>query len=195
MRATPRIQHALSRAVVLHDGQYRKDSATPYIVHPISVAMILGEYTDDEDVIVAALLHDVLEDVAGYYEHDMREEFGDRVTDIVKGVTEPKDPNKPRSERLPWREIKERYLKNLENAPIESVMVAAADKIHNLRSFIEIIEQEGERTWEIFNSTPEERIWYFEKVIAVITDRLSGGLVRHLQENFSSFQLAIATTE
>ncbi|MEX1027165.1 MAG: HD domain-containing protein [Candidatus Paceibacterota bacterium] len=192
MIITPLVQQALNRATLLHDGQYRKDDTMPYIVHPVSVALILSQYTDDDEVLAAALLHDVLEDVAGYREQDMRDEFGDRVTDIVRGVTEPKDPNKPAAERLPWRELKERYMENLRTAPEESVLVAAADKIHNLQSFVETIEREGARTWEIFHSTAEERLWYFEQVLAIVADRLEGGLVERFRASHQRFCEAVA---
>ncbi|MEX1087550.1 MAG: hypothetical protein WEC58_03410, partial [Candidatus Paceibacterota bacterium] len=120
-------------------------------------------------------------------------EFGDTITDIVKGVTEPKDPNKDVSEQLPWREIKEKYMENLRTAPSGSVMVAAADKIHNLESFISLIEREGKNTWKIFNSAPEERIWYFDQVLAIVADRVENELVDKFRELNIQFQEAIAT--
>ncbi|MFA5828390.1 MAG: HD domain-containing protein [Candidatus Shapirobacteria bacterium] len=65
MILSPKIRKALRLAAVQHDGQYRKDGVTPFIIHPIEVAMIVSEYTDNEDIISAALLHDVLEDTRG----------------------------------------------------------------------------------------------------------------------------------
>ncbi|MEK7182016.1 MAG: HD domain-containing protein, partial [Patescibacteria group bacterium] len=63
MFLTPQIDKAIQRATVLHHGQERKGTGAPYIVHPYAVAFLLAHYTDDEDVIIAGLLHDVLEDV------------------------------------------------------------------------------------------------------------------------------------
>lgn len=90
------ILKTIERAAELHKNQFRKgDSNIPYISHPYSVAFILAQYTNDENVIVASLLHDVLEDVPGYYRADMITEFGEVVTSYVEEVSEQKDPNIP----------------------------------------------------------------------------------------------------
>ena len=80
---------ALELVAVLFRNEQRLLSGLPYIVHLVGVSYIVGRATDDEDVIVAALLHDVLEDISPdrYSESDMRRDFGDRITDIVKTVS------------------------------------------------------------------------------------------------------------
>ena len=76
---TSHIQKAINKAADLHRGQIRKGDGLPYIVHPFSVALILLKYTNDEDIIAAGLLHDVLEDVEGYEYEDLKRNFTKKI--------------------------------------------------------------------------------------------------------------------
>ena len=166
MKLTPKIQQAINSASYLHSGQARKgDDSLPYISHPFSVAWILSNYTDDEDIIVSGLLHDVLEDVKDYYYPDMVRDFGERVAQIVKGVSEDKDPNIESDNKATWEERKTKYLNGLEHDSEESLMVCAADKIHNLQSMIDDYQEKGEGLWEIFNSSKEKKFWFYGEVL------------------------------
>lgn len=139
MKLTTKIQKAINVAAQLHLGQVRKsEDRLPYIVHPFAVAWILSDYTKDEEVIMAALLHDVLEDVEGYYFADLVRDFGEKVAAIVKGVSEEKDPIDHVGSASTWLVRKNGYLLNLETAPIESLLVSAADKINNLHTMIDL---------------------------------------------------------
>ncbi len=170
MKLTPKIQKAINIATKLHQGQMRKAGELPYIVHPFSVAWILSEYTDDEDVIAAAFLHDVLEDVPGYYAEDMTRDFGERVTKIVQGVSEDKDPNT--EEEAPWLERKEKYLIRLNAAGDESVMISAADKIHNLTAMYDAYKEIGPALWDRFNAPSDKKIWFYKEVFKIVERRL-----------------------
>jgi (p)ppGpp synthase/HD superfamily hydrolase len=172
MKLTGSIRKAINFSAQKHFGQTRKNGETPYIVHPFSVAWILSEYTDDEDVIVAGLLHDILEDVKGCYYQDLVDNFGERVALIVKGVTEEKDPNVDYSKATGWLECKQKYLENLKRAGIESVLVAAADKIDNLRSMAYDYQKMGEKFWEKFSSPLEKMIWFKGEVANIVKQRL-----------------------
>lgn len=134
MKLTPKIQKAIYKASVLHKGQKRKVEDLPFVTHLFSVAFILSNYTDNENIIVAGLLHDALEDVKAYYFKDLEKDFGERVTKIVKEVSEDKDPNIEENKKATWQRRKEGYLSHLKNASYEAMMVCCADKIHNLRS-------------------------------------------------------------
>lgn len=120
---TPTIDRALAVAARCHAGQTRKDDPTPYIAHPVAVAMIVSDFTDDEDVVVAALLHDVLEDVppSVFSADDMTAGFGPRVTELVRGVSEAKTAGE---ETPPWRVRKEGYLARLAEAPPECLLIS-----------------------------------------------------------------------
>lgn len=155
MLLNPRIQKAIYIATHQHRDQKRKIKDLPYIVHPFSVAWLLSEYTNDEDTICAALLHDVIEDTEGYSFENMETDFGKKVVQIVKDVTEDKS--------LPWQERKEKYIDHLKNALPESLILCAADKVHNLASLSGEIEEKGSLDWSKFRSY-EETMWYYESV-------------------------------
>lgn len=164
MLLNPRIQKAIYIATHQHREQKRKISDLPYIVHPFSVAWLLSEHIKDEDVIVAALLHDVLEDTVGYEYVDIVRDFGVRVADIVKGVTE--------DGGLPWRERKEKYIKDLGGASEEVLMLATADKIHNLAAIREEILETNILPWGTHFKSLEETEWFYRSVFEVMDKRL-----------------------
>lgn len=183
MPLSPKIQKAINTASRLHLGQVRKtDLALPYISHPVSVAFIVSQYTKDEDIIAAALLHDVLEDVKGYYYEDMVRDFGERVANIVKGVSEDKDPNLETDEKENWEERKRKYLEGLKNDSDESLMVCCADKIHNLQSMIDAYAEQGESLWDCFNSPKEKKLWIYEEILKYMKTRLDSPIVSQFEE-------------
>ena len=164
MLLNPKIQKAIYIATHQHRDQKRKMNGIPYIVHPFSVAWILAEQTKDEDVIAAALLHDVLEDTDGYDYNDIVHDFGERVAKIVNEVTEEK--------KELWRERKEKYIENLKNASEEALMLATADKIHNLSAIREEILETGIIPWGIHFKSLDEVIWFYDSVFEVVEKRL-----------------------
>lgn len=168
---TERIDKALRVAARAHEqqNQHRKGSDIPYIIHPVSVMLIAGEATNDEDILVACLLHDVLEDVSAdiYSETRMRDDFGDRVVELVKDVS--KNPS-----LTDWYESARDYLEHLEyHASEEALMVSAADKIHNLISNVIDYKVVGEDLWQRFTTkSAEDQIWWYESVLVVLKKRL-----------------------
>ena len=174
MKYTPKIEKALKVAAVCHRNQLRKsDEAIPYIIHPFAVAIILSNYTDDENTIVAGLLHDTIED-SEYTPEELTRDFGPDVCEIVMGVTEKKSDGK---EKLPWKVRKDAYIENLENDRVESLMVCAADKIHNMRNLLDDKKLVGEEAGKNFNSTPEERLWYHEEILRVLKTKLDSNII------------------
>ena len=92
------IEQAIRAASVLHKDQVRKGQVPyPYMTHLYAVALIVSDYTDDDDTIVAALLHDTLEDT-DYEEKELEDDFGGGVRDIVVSLTEPKRKSNERTE-------------------------------------------------------------------------------------------------
>ncbi len=182
MTLTPKIQAAINLASRLHAGQVRKgDSTLPYISHPFSVAWILSNYTDDEDIIIAALLHDVLEDVPDFYYADLIKATSERVAQIVKGVSEDKNPNIESDGASTWLERKQKYLDALEEDSDEALMVCAADKIHNLNSMINAYQEQGEALWDNFNSPKEKKLWLYEEITKLLRERLNSPIVDELE--------------
>ncbi len=181
MKLTPKIQKAIKRASILHLGQKRKSDGSPYIPHPYSVAFILSHYTTDEDLVVAGLLHDVLEDVDGYEKKDMAKEFGKRVARLVSDVSEDASLKKEKGERASWVERKTKYLEHLKEAPSDSVMLSCADKIHNLSSLVEEYKEKGDKIWEKFNAPKDKKIWYYEEVLKIAREKLDSEIVDELE--------------
>ncbi len=180
MFLTANIERAIVRATVLHQSQKRKINGVPYIIHPYSVAFLLAHYVDDEDIIIAGLLHDTLEDIPDYTEDMLREEFGERVSTIVKEVTEDftqaeKEDHSIRGNN--WRERKERYLANLKNDSQEALLVATADKIHNMRNALDEHALYGDAVWEKFKRNADNLIWFYTEAAEVISTRLEHPLV------------------
>ena len=173
MNFTPRLDNAIKVASHLHRFQTRNDAKkTPYISHLIAVAILVASATDDEDIIIAGLMHDALEDVPNYTYEQLVLDCGVRVAEIVKHVTEPLDANKEKDEQLPWLERKEAYLQSLKSGGVESALVSTADKIHNTTSFLTDAREEGEMFMSRFGSSIKNRLWFHEEVLAIVTEKL-----------------------
>ena len=184
MTWTPNIENAILKASILHDGQTRKGTiAYPYISHLCSVLVILSEYTDDEEVLIAGILHDTVEDSDYTLDH-MEVEFGKRVRDIVEGVTMPYNDGVKRT----WKERRELYLQSLKDAPKESSIVAAADKIHNFTTAIGLFTNNPDSFKKNFGGSIEERIATYQEIVDVITERIDGPLRDKLIEVFNNYK-------
>jgi (p)ppGpp synthase/HD superfamily hydrolase len=170
IRYTERLDKALRTVAWSNEraDEHRKGTGIPYVIHPVGVMMIASNVTDDEDILIACLFHDEIEDVSEniYDEDKMREEFGNRVVEIVKNVT--KNENEP-----DWRARSNEYLENLEkNASDEAVIVSAADKIHNLMSILMDYFTYGEELWNRFTTkSSADQLWWYESILGVITRR------------------------
>jgi (p)ppGpp synthase/HD superfamily hydrolase len=185
LRYTPRLEEAIRVAAIAHRKQMRKGGKTPYIVHPFSVMTIASTVTDDEDTLIAALFHDIIEDVPEEYNETlMREHFGDKVVAIVRDVTHDDGIRD-------WRERSEAYLEHLRKACDEAVIVSGGDKIHNLMSTLDDYDTIGEDVWQIFTTkSAADQLWWYESVLAVLQDRKApkplvdqlGGLVSQLRK-------------
>lgn len=173
MTITPKIERAIRKAAVIHDGQRRRGGDNPpYVSHLFSVAAIVSAYSDDEDTIVSALLHDALEDTP-YERGALASDFGESVARIVEGVSETKMRD---GKEIPWLERKKAYIEALRAAPQESLYISAADKIHNLSSLAEEYRIVGDALWDIFKN-PDDQLWFFREVLVVLTERLESEIV------------------
>ena len=164
---TPRLDMAIRAATYAHAKQSRKGMDIPYIVHPYSVMLIASQATNDEDILIACLMHDVLEDVSHRYpEEQMMSEYGIGVVEIVKGVTK-NDGIKD------WHDRAVDYNNNLlNNAPDGSIVVACSDKIHNMMSTLADYQMQGESLWRKFKAGKDEQLWYYQEVYNVIKSRM-----------------------
>lgn len=162
MKYSSKIEKAIKVAATEHDGQYRKAylRKLPYVSHLFSVAAIISEYTDDEDIISAGILHDIIEDT-DYTEKELRKEFEEKVSSLVMAVTE---GTKSEKKEMSWREEKEKYLRNLMNGSPEASLISSADKIHNLMSSIELKK--------IMSRSPADYDWFHTEVFNIVKNKL-----------------------
>ena len=168
MEKDTRYQRALEFATRAHEGAVRKGSSIPYITHPVETAEIVSGMTDDEDVIIAALLHDVAEDTV-YTLDDIRKSFGDRVAELVAGETENKRRGQNPSDT--WYIRKKETLDHLKNAPIEVKLLALADKLSNMRLSILKFREQGVSMWNCFNEKdPKMHEWYYRGVAEAVSE-------------------------
>ena len=165
------VSEAIVFAAKAHDGMRRKKSQAPYILHPMEAAVIVGTMTDDQDLIAAAALHDVVEDV-GITLEEIKEKFGQRVWELVRSETEDKREELPPAQT--WRIRKEESLAVLKNAKdIAVLMVWLGDKLANMRSIYRDFKVEGVQMWQRFNQKDvNEQAWYYRSIVN-LTERLS----------------------
>ena len=172
---TERFDNALQFAHGVHRSQPRKDTTIPYVSHLLSVAGLVLESGGDEDLAIAALLHDAVEDAEDMSGEEMsdriRAKFGDRVADIVDGCSDAK--SSPGESKPPWRSRKEAYLEHLRSAPHDVLRVSIADKVHNARSIATDQDRFGEELWKRFSSTSEESRWYYTSLRDIYKERIS----------------------
>ena len=165
------VSEALIFAVKAHDGMRRKKSEVPYILHPVEAAVIASTMTDDQNIIAAAILHDVVED-AGVDIEEIEERFGKRVRELVASETEDKRDGLPPADT--WRVRKEESLSVLKNADDVAVpIVWLGDKLANMRSFYREFKRDGVRMWQNYNQKDVgEQAWYYRSIVK-LTERLS----------------------
>jgi (p)ppGpp synthase/HD superfamily hydrolase len=182
---TFKVEQAIQAAAVLHQDHQRKGVVPiPYMTHLVAVTMILRDYTSDENTLVAALLHDTLEDT-DYTAAEMQDDFGEEVTTIVQTLTEPTHDNE---RKLAWLETKKRYANQVRKGPIEAVMIAAADKAHNFRSTIDEYHDEPNRFMQDFGKNLDERHEAYQDIANAINNRLKDGIVHEFNHTFEAYK-------
>jgi (p)ppGpp synthase/HD superfamily hydrolase len=173
----PRFLKAFLFAAEKHAGQVRKASTTPYIAHLMGVASLALEFGGDEDIAIAALLHDVVEDCGGApMSKEVKRRFGSRVAKIVDGCTDSDTLPKP-----PWRERKEAYIRHLKSADADTRLVSAADKLNNVRSILSDYREVGEVVWARFNGGREGTLWYYRALVQEFKRGKANRLIRELE--------------
>ena len=187
-----RFREAVDFALELHADHARKQSGVPYAAHLFSVAALAMEHGADEDVAIAALLHDAVEDRGGLPTLErIRARFGERPARIVLACSDSDAVDEDK--KAPWRERKERYLEHLKRADADARLVSACDKLHNARSILADLRAEGPRVFLRFQRdepTLEGKrasvLWYYRSLVAEFRsrgpERLAGELERTLAE-------------
>ena len=164
----PRYSQALALAAKAHEGQARKGTAIPYIVHPVGVAALVAQHGGDEDQQIAALLHDVLEDGGPDFQPQVAA-FGERVLHMVMGCTDAMpDAN---GAKAPWEERKRAYLNHLMAADSDTLLVSGCDKLYNARAILDDLRTIGPAVFERFSAGQAGTLWYYGQLSHVFERR------------------------
>lgn len=166
----PRYATAVEYASRMHADQVRKGTSIPYICHPLAVSALVLEAGGDEDLAIAALLHDVAEDCGGEpVLAEIEDMFGPRVEHIVRACSDSLvvDP----AMKAPWRERKEAHLAELAHVDADVILVSAADKVHNARALRTDLDLHGISATDRFNAPPDQIAWYYESMLGVLTQK------------------------
>jgi (p)ppGpp synthase/HD superfamily hydrolase len=182
---TDRFDRALLYATHVHGGQVRKGTGIPYIAHLLAVAATVLEYNGSEDMAIAGLLHDAVEDQGGEPRlSDIRNRFGSRVADIVRSCSDSVVNSSSGQKKEDWRIRKTRYIDHLGLVDQETLLVSLSDKVHNARSILRDLRKPeiGEAIWDRFNNSKSDSLWYYREVANAFMRYLPGQLANELGE-------------
>jgi (p)ppGpp synthase/HD superfamily hydrolase len=167
---------AIEFAARAHRHQHRKGTGVPYIIHPLGVAHILIDHDLPEDLVIAGILHDTVEDTDVTLDQ-IAERFGGRVAKLVAGASEPDKSDS-------WENRKRDTIEYLRTAPEDVALVACADKLDNIRSIRRDYARLGDRVWDHFKRKREQQCWYFRNLAEVFRSRADGERGRKLFHEF-----------
>ena len=179
---TLRVKNAIRFSIKTHEiyqKQKRKGKDVAYITHPMTVGIILGMAGAEEDLIIAGILHDTIEDSVEEKKVDERmlqERFGEKVMRIVKSVSEDKDCHI-------WAERKKRAREKIRKFNHDSLLVKSADTISNVVELIDDYIVHGDETFNRFGGGKEKVIENYLKVMKIIIKKWRGNPLRDDLEN------------
>jgi (p)ppGpp synthase/HD superfamily hydrolase len=159
------IFEAIEFAAAAHRGQFRKGTRIPYIIHPLNAARTLIEAGCAEPLVVAAILHDVVEDTPRTLD-EIRSGFGARVADLVESATEP-------HRWATWEQRKRHTIEHLRTADDDMLLVAIADKLDNIRDLRDDLSLRGEETWKRFKRGRKDQAWYYTSMEEIFSQRMT----------------------
>ena len=167
-----KLEEAIIYATIMHQGKVRKIEGNPYILHPIEVSQILSTMTNDEEIITAGILHDIVESTDGTIE-EIEKRFGKRVAELV--VSDSENQYREQDRSVTWKRRKEESIQLLKNSKDIGVkMLWLADRLANIRSMAGHYSEKGDAVWKEFDEAdPEEHRWYYSTVAEVLELQLN----------------------
>src|SRR5260370_15637889 len=166
LQLTPRFTQAVDYARQVHVS-LRKGTQVPYMAHLLGVAsLVLGEtghvpFPVTEDMAIAALLHDAVEDEGGLPRlRDIEAKFGNKVAKTVEGCTDSfvEYPDKKQE----WEERKSSYIERLWNEPLRTLLAPVPTKRNNAPAILKDTGQIGPEVWSRFKRGRKQQLWYFD---------------------------------
>ncbi len=186
-----RLADATTFALEIHAQQTRKGTDIPYISHLYGVASLVLEHGGSEDAAIAALLHDAVEDQGAHQLEIIRGRFGADVADVVVGCTDADTIPKP-----PWRDRKEAYIRHLEHATPDTLLVSCADKLHNARAICTDIRTVGLAVFDRFKGGRQGTLWYYATLSNSFQKLMGGVIASELRDTVADMhRLAEASME
>lgn len=184
-----RYDAALTLAARAHRSQTRKGSDIPYVVHPVHVSVLLIRHGFPQDVVLAGLLHDIVED-QNVSPREIETQFGSAVAEMVTALTERKVED---GTKRPWEVRKAEALEQLRAASDGAVAVKAADLLHNARSLAQLLRREGPSIWACYSRGPRQSVGQYRSVVSLARERLgSHPLVQEAEEAITDLESVIA---
>ncbi|MGB8028449.1 MAG: HD domain-containing protein [Terracidiphilus sp.] len=193
---TERFTRAVEYARTLHT-ETRKGTKIPYMAHLLGVAsLVMGEaggaVTVTEDMVIAAILHDTVEDHGGQRTLDeVEEKFGSNVARMVEGLSDTLAEDHDKKEG--WEERKNAYLARLRTEPEEVLVISAADKLYNAKAILDDLKELGPAVWDRFKRGPKKQLWYFHALLEVFQKRLNNRTVGELKRVVDEIAYLVAT--
>jgi (p)ppGpp synthase/HD superfamily hydrolase len=186
----PRYSRLLDDALGFAADQFRekarKGTEVPYLTHLLQVMVTVAEHGGDEEQMIAALLHDYLEDIEGSDRRIVAERYGERVARLVEALSDTTVRPKP-----PWPERKQKYLDALAAEPHDVKLVSAADKLHNARCILRDHRTLGDALWKRFTASREETLWYYRRAVEALATGWEHPIVDELREVVDALHRAV----
>ena len=165
---TELLDRAILFAVKAHAGTERRGKGFPYIVHPMEAVEIVATLTSDQELLAAAILHDVVEDTPVTAE-ELRAEFGDRIASLV--VAESDVMIEGVSEEDSWHARKQAAIDRLAAASHDAKIVAMGDKLSNMRAIARDYAVQGDKLWNLFHAKdPKDHEWHYRGLAASLSE-------------------------
>ncbi len=162
---TKRLDEAIALATDAFRDKVRKGSGIPYVTHLLQVMVFVAEHGGDEDQMIAAVLHDYLEDIHDAEASDLEARFGPRVRRMVVALSDATSQPKP-----PWEERKRAYIASLREEPAEVKLISVADKLHNALSIRRDFARIGVAIFDRFSASQDQTLWYYESVVVALSE-------------------------
>jgi (p)ppGpp synthase/HD superfamily hydrolase len=177
---TERFTRAVEYVRQLHT-EYRKGTEIPYMAHLVGVAALVMSEAGrrvpvTEDMVIAALLHDVVEDKGGQPRlEEVEDRFGSNVARMVKGLSDTFAEDHDKKEG--WEERKTAYIARLRDETDDVLLISAADKLYNAKAILDDYREIGEAVFKRFKRGRDQQLWYFDELLKVFRDHPSNRLV------------------
>ena len=152
------VENAIAIAARAHSGQTRKQSNTPYILHPQQVATLVMQNGGTLEQIAAAWLHDVIEDCGADYALPIEFSCGRKVLNLVQACSDCMPVTG--EAKAPWQDRKNFYIDGIKNHPRDALLIIACDKLANITDSVEGLKR-GEDVMSLFNCTRDQTLWYY----------------------------------